>query len=130
MKCGEFSCQPDGWSRRKSVGYSGSDENTNLPEESMMSRRRFAAQVMNGQLRFQESLVELEGRRVLVVLDDEPTITEWPPLTPNTRSVDEAEIEKDVSFRMPFQWEPVKAKVTDRGPLRPCGIVPEDLPND
>ena len=96
-----------------------------------MIRRAFPADVMNGQLRFQESLADLEGRRVLVVLDEcETASNQWPQLVPDARAIDEKDVEKDVSFHMPFRWEPVKATVTDKGALRPCLIVPEDSPNE
>ncbi len=96
-----------------------------------MVRRAFPAEVTNGQLRFQESLADLEGRRVLVMLDEyEPTKKEWPRLTPDPLTLDELDIEHDVSFRMPFRWEPVEATVVDAGPLRPSLIVPEEFADE
>ena len=96
-----------------------------------MVRRAFPAEVTNGQLRFQESLVDLEGRRVMVVLDDLPTKVEGlPRLTPDPVQFDDMDIEQDVSFRMPFRWEKVTATVKDGGPLRPCVILPEELPDE
>ena len=97
-----------------------------------MARRTFSAEVTNGQLRFQESLVDLEGRRVLVVLDDFPTKVEnRPRLTPDPVQIDDLDIEQDVPpFQRPFRWEAVNAVVKDSGPLRPCLILPEELPDD
>ena len=80
-----------------------------------MVRRTFLAEVTNGQLRFQESLVDLEGRRVMVVLDDLPTKVEGlPRFTPDPVQFDDMDIEQDVSFRMPFRWEKVKGDDDDR----------------
>jgi hypothetical protein len=85
-------------------------ETNPIPQESIMVRRAFPAEVTNGQLRFQESLADLEGRRVMVVLNECEAASNQPPqLVPDARVIDEMEIEKDVSFRMPFRWEPVKA---------------------
>lgn len=97
-----------------------------------MVRRAFPAEVTNGQLRFQESLVDLEGRRVMVVLDDLPTKDEnRPRLTPDPVQIDDMDVEQDVPpFRRPFRWKTVNAVVKDGGPLRPCLILPEELPDD
>ena len=96
-----------------------------------MVRRAFPAEVTNGQLRFHESLADLEGRRVLVVLDEYESATKpLPRLTPDPMTLDELDIEHDVSFRMPFHWEPVQATVVDGGPLRPSFIVPEELSDE
>ncbi len=96
-----------------------------------MVRRTFPAEVTNGQLRFQESLVDLEGRRVMVVLDDLPAKDEnRHRLSPDPVQFDDLDIERAVSFRMPFRWETVNAVVKDGGPLRPCVILPEELPDE
>ncbi len=71
-----------------------------------MVRRAFPAEVTNGQLRFQESLADLEGQRVIVVLDEcESPSKQWPRLTPTIPPIDEMDIEKDVSFRIPFRHD-------------------------
>jgi len=109
----------------------GVDSKTRFFMEPIMVHRAFPAEVTNGQLRFQESLADLEGRRVLVVLDEyESPSKPWPRLTPDPLSLDELDIEHDVSFRMPFQWEPIKATVVDGGPLRPSLIVPEEISDE
>ena len=57
-----------------------------------MVRRAFPAEVTNGQLRFDEPLTDLEGRRVMVVLDEcEFPSQPRPRLTPNPLSVEEVE---------------------------------------
>ena len=98
-----------------------------------MVRRAFPAEVTNGQFRFHESIADLEGRRVLlVVMDDDstsPTMS-WPQLTPDPPTFDEFDIERDVSFRMPLEWEPITANIVDDGPLRPSLIVPEEIPDE
>ncbi len=99
-----------------------------------MVRRAFPAEVTNGQLRFQESLADLEGRsvRVLVVMEDDSpsSTTSWPQLTPDPPTFDELDIERDVSFRMPLEWEPLTATIVEDGPLRPSLIVPEEILDD
>lgn len=94
-----------------------------------MLRKAFAAEVANGQLRFRESLADLEGQRVLVTLGLYPqpdASEERLPLSPNPRPSDGLDIERDVNFRMPFRWETVTASVADAGSLRPCLILPEE----
>ena len=98
-----------------------------------MFRKAFAADVANGQLRFKESLADLEGQRVLVTVQSCPSENGTDvrlPLEPNIQALDGLDIEQDVSFRMPFRWEVVTALVTDAGPLRPCLILPDELTNE
>ncbi|NLY01066.1 MAG: hypothetical protein GXY83_33665 [Rhodopirellula sp.] len=94
-----------------------------------MTVKTFAALVADGQLRFQESLLDLEGQKVLVTLvpTPDPRLTEPAdePCAPDWMSVEE-----DAVFRMPFHWEPVQAETMDAGVIRPSAIVPEDLPNE
>ena len=96
-----------------------------------MIRRAFPAEVTNGQLRFQASLTDLEGRRVMVVLDecDSPS-NQWPRLTPDVLSDDESNADQDLDFQRPFQWETVAVSVSDGGKLPPCLILPEDGSDD
>ena len=92
-----------------------------------MVRRAFPAEVANGQLCFQASLMDLEGRRVMVVLDDYETASpQWPKLTPAPLADDELNPEQDVDFQRPFRWETVAVSVIDGGKLAPCLILPED----
>lgn len=100
--------------------------------EFIMVRRAIPAEVTNGQLRFQESLSDLEGRRVwLVVLDeDELPSKEVPRLTPSPLTVDELEVEQELDFERPFRWEKVKGTVRDVGRLPPTLILPEEVPHE
>lgn len=94
-----------------------------------MLRKSFAAEVANGQLRFRESLADLEGQRVLVTLGLYPhqgTSDERLPLPSDPQPSEELDIEQDLSFRMPFRWESVTASVADAGSLHPCLILPEE----
>lgn len=96
-----------------------------------MIRRAFPAEVTNGQLRFQASLTDLEGRRVMVVLDDvESPSSQWPRLTPEPTAGDEIDIEHEIVLQRPFRWEAVTVAVSDCGNLSPCLILPEDDSND
>ena len=99
-----------------------------------MVRRAFPAEVTNGQLRFQESLADLEGRRVLVVLDDceapLPTTNSSPRLTPDPVSAEEFVPEYDLNFERPFRRKKVVGTVYDGGRLRPTLILPEELPEE
>ena len=93
-----------------------------------MVRRTFPAEVTNGQLRFQESLVDLEGRRVMVVLDEcESPSNLWPKLTPEALTAEELTAEQEVNFQRPFRRKTIAATVTDCGRLPPCLILPEEI---
>lgn len=99
-----------------------------------MVRRAFPAEVTNGQLRFQESLSDLEGQRVLVVLDDEcdaplPT-NSCPRLTPDPMSAEEIVPEYDLNFERPFRRKRIVGTVYDGGRLQPTLILPEELPEE
>ena len=85
-----------------------------------MIRRAFPAEVTNGQLRFQASLTDLEGRRVMVVLDDcESPSSKWPRLTPGPMAEDDFDIEHEIDLQRPFRWETVAVAVRDGGKLSP-----------
>ena len=82
-----------------------------------MIHRAFPAEVTNGQLRFQASLTDLEGRRVMVVLDDcESPSSQWPRLTPDALTAEELDSEKDVNFKRPFRWETVAMRLGGGSP--------------
>ncbi len=90
-----------------------------------MIRRTFPAEVTNGQLRFQESLTDLEGRRVMVVLDEcESPSKQWPRLTPDVLTAEKLDVEQPVNFQRPFLWETMTASISDGGKLPPCLILP------
>ena len=96
-----------------------------------MIRRAFPAEVTNGQLRFQASLTDLEGRRVMVVLDDcESPSSQWPRLTPRPMSGPEVDVEHEIDSQKPYYWETVAVAVNDGGKLSPCLILPEDDSNE
>ena len=98
-----------------------------------MVRRAFPAEVTNGQLRFQESLSDMEGRRVrvLVVLDESDSTTKaWPRLTPEPMTAEELVPDQDVDFERPFRWKKVTGVVRDAGRLQPTLILPEDDSHD
>ena len=99
-----------------------------------MVRRAFPAEVTNGQLQFQESLADLEGRRVLVVLDEceapTPTSKPWPRLTPEPMTAEELVPEQDLNFERPFRRKKVTATVRDGGRLQPTLILPEEDDNE
>ncbi len=96
-----------------------------------MIRRAFPAEVTNGQLRFQASLTDLEGRRVMVVLDDcESSSSQWPQLTSGPMADDEIDIEHEIDLQRPFSWETVAVTVSDGGKLPPCVILPEEDSNE
>lgn len=96
-----------------------------------MIRRAFPAEVTNGQLRFQASLTDLEGRRVMVVLDEcESSSKQWPRLTPEPLTDDELGADQDVNFQRPFRWETVTASFRDVGKLPPCLILPAEDSNE
>lgn len=96
-----------------------------------MVRRAFPAEVTNGQLRFQESLSDLEGRRVMVVLDEcELPSKARPKLTPDALTAEEMPAEQDLDFERPFRRKTISATVIDGGRLRPCVILPEEIADE
>ena len=93
-----------------------------------MIHRPFPAEVTNGQLRFDESLADLEGRKVIVVLDvSEPSTTHLPRLSPSPMCDEVSEIDEPVDFERPFRRQIINATIRDGGRLSPCLIFPEDI---
>ncbi len=93
-----------------------------------MIHRVFSAEVQNGKLRFDESLADLEGHRVRVVLDDDQTANsqqQW--LRPQPELVSETEIESEMLFAPPFRREIVTAEIRDGGWMPPCLIFDEEI---
>jgi len=94
-----------------------------------MSAITFPATVANGQLRFDVSLEDLEGARVLVTLEP---CTE--PDNGGTQSeqqqLDEMDVERDVVLHTPFRWEPIQGSQVDGDAIRPTMILPEALPDE
>lgn len=96
-----------------------------------MIHRTFPAEVTNGQLRFQASLRDLEGRRVMVVLDEcESPSDVWLRLTPDPLIDDVLSSELDVGILRPFRRDDVTVAVRDGSKLSPCVILPEEDSND
>ena len=97
-----------------------------------MNRRAIRAEVTNGQFRFQESVADLEGRRVwLVVLDEDDSPTEeLPRLQPSPFIDENIAVEQDVNFERPFRRRILKATVRDGGRLPPTLILPEEDANE
>lgn len=102
-----------------------------------MITKTFTARIENGQLRYQEPLADLEGREVQVTL-----ILNGTPATPTPAANEEQEppdpeppewldVEKDIYVKMPLKSEIIEnAVVLEGGPLQPCIILPEELPDD
>ncbi len=96
-----------------------------------MVRRAIPAEVTNGQFRFHESIADLEGRRVLlVVMDEEESQLKpsksLPRLTPEPMTAEELVPEQDVDFERPFRRKRITATVRDGGRLPPTLILPEE----
>ncbi len=94
-----------------------------------MIHRVFSAEVQNGQLRFDESLADLEGHRVRVVLDDDQATNsslQWLRPQPELVSETELELESEMLFAPPFHREIVTAEVRDGGWMTPCLIFDEE----
>ena len=93
-----------------------------------MLLKAFEAEVANGQLRFQESLADLEGQHVLVTVGlDQRCRASDESLTPvpDPELLEDFDVEHDECFRMPFRWEAVKVRLVNASPLRPCLVLPE-----
>jgi hypothetical protein len=85
-----------------------------------MMTKMFEARVVNGRLQHGESLDAFEGRQVRVTLEAAPDEGRAP-----------VAVEHDIHVRLPFPGEPLPAaRVIEGGPLRPCLVLPEDLPDE
>ena len=98
-----------------------------------MDMKTFDAEVVNGHLRFDEPLNEIEGQRVRVTLTIIPTggqlLQDLPPT--DVEPPEWLDVEKDVYVKMPFRGEILKdVVIVERGPGKPCTILPEPLPDD
>jgi len=93
-----------------------------------MSVKAFPALVTHGQLRFRESLADLEGQAVLVTLA--PTADRGPTEQPaDSCPPDWLEVEQNAVFHMPFRWEAIQGQAVDSGAMAPSMILPEELPD-
>jgi hypothetical protein len=99
-----------------------------------MLTKTFEAEVRNGQLHCEEPLEALEGQRVQVTV----TVPEPAAQTANGQAQPVSEeppewldVEKDIYVPMPFRGEILKdVRIVEGGPLEPCIIVPEELPDE
>jgi hypothetical protein len=91
-----------------------------------MSTKSFSAFVKNGQLSFGESLSDLEGQQVVVTLAPAPGKLDSDRAS-EQRPPDWLDAEQSVVFRLPYQWEPVQAKIVDAGAIPPAVILPQEL---
>jgi hypothetical protein len=97
-----------------------------------MTTKTFAARVVNGQLLHSESLEAFEGYQVRVTLSG-PVVSPppQPGETPEPEPPGWMDVEKDIYVPMPLEGEILKdAIVVEGGPLQPCIVVPEELPDD
>jgi hypothetical protein len=92
----------------------------------------FDARVINGRLQYQAPLDALEGQQVRVMLDIlAPQDSKSLPPPSSDEPPEDMDVEKDVYVKMPFASEVLKdAVVIEGGPMEPCIILPEELPDD
>ena len=91
-----------------------------------MEPKTFPAQISNGELLFQQTLDDLEGQRVLVTLMTDPS--SMTDETPDDAQIPEwMSVEREVVFRMPYQWQPVRWNTIEAGMITPSVILPEEL---
>src|SRR5439155_25712436 len=97
-----------------------------------MAIATFDARVINGRLQYQAPLDDLEGQQVRVMLDIlAPQDSKPLPPPPSDEPPEDMDVEKDVYVKMPFASEVLKdAVVIEGGPMEPCIILPEELPDD
>lgn len=99
-----------------------------------MVTKTFPARVANGRLQYDESLAAFEGQQVHITL----LASEPPQRTRSTgeRLLDEAapegmDVEKDIYVPMALTGEVLRNPVVlEGGPLKPCLVIPEELPDE
>lgn len=98
--------------------------------------KTFPASIADGKLRYEEPLSDLEGQQVEVtVVAAEPSRAGGPS---KSEAADEEcappawmDIEREVFAKLAFPSELVeRPRLVDGEPLRPCAIVPEELPDE
>ena len=90
-----------------------------------MIQRTFPAEVLNGQLHFDEALTDLEGRHVVVRLDIRETPETLSRLPPSGIEDEAPEFDLSMISSPPFRQTGVFVQVRDGGRLAPCLIFPE-----
>lgn len=99
-----------------------------------MAAKTFSAQVVSGRLRYQESLDVFEGQDVRVTVVEQSRPGSHPaPLTGSgeREPPDWMAVESNLYVKMPFPGEVLQDVVIVEGqPIRPCIILPEELPDE
>lgn len=98
-----------------------------------MQATTFEARVVNGQLQYQTPLDALEGHQVRVTVDVLAPNGGMPDASrpPTDEVPGDLDVEKDVYVKMPFKSAVLKdAVVVEGGPMNPCIILPEELPDE
>ena len=95
-----------------------------------MVAKTFSAQVVRGQLRYQESLAAFEGQEVRVTVAPSLPLSQSAPLVDSSDAEPPGwmAVETDIYVKVPFPSEALKNAVLVEGePIRPCVILPEEL---
>lgn len=97
-----------------------------------MFEQGFDARVIDGQLIPTEPLRAFEGKEVRVTLSVPAESTRAAiDESSDVQPPDNFDVEKDIYVRMPFRSVVVHhPPLVNGGALKPCLILPEDLPND
>ena len=91
-----------------------------------MTASSFDAQIVNGQLVPAEPLRPFEGRQVHVVVSVRAL-----PVEEATEPPEDMDVEKDVYVRLPLLSKAIgNPIIANEAKLKPCLILPEDLPDD
>ena len=95
-----------------------------------MVAKTFSAEVVSGQLRYQESLNAFEGQAVEVTVVAQARLgSRSAPLTDSggAEPPDWMAVETNLFVKMPFSSEVLQdADVVEGEPIRPCIILPEE----
>jgi hypothetical protein len=90
-----------------------------------MIAHSFDAHIVNGQLVPAEPLKAFEGQKVRV------TVTAPEKVSAAPEPAEDFDVEKDVYVKMPLASEVIPNPVVAKGNgLKPCLILPEELPNE
>ena len=103
-----------------------------------MITKTFPGTIVNGQLRYQEPLAELEGREVQITVVVNGVAPSSLPTTngqqepPDPEPPEWLDVEKDIYIPMPHNWVTLEnVRIIDLGRAEPPQfILPEELPDD